>query len=815
MERKTGSFFIYAALLFLGLILIRSFFPGNENQDPNQNDPSNNVAEAQDENKLADEQDGTDDESSDETTEPNQETAGDESSQPTTEEQVAEVAPPKFYTIGNLDDEGRYKNLVTLSSLGATVRRVELNARRRNGKLLYQDLEDEFAYIGRLELTEDDETTGVQINVVGPGTPADQAGLKVGDWITAVQGEPVDSPQHFNEILGEIKAGTEIVLDIKSESGTRDKVSVKTMRAPLQIISPIPSEQLLEDDEFYKAFQLTLHKFVNHEKWPDLDKSLKLDNWEAEVVGQDEVRFKKTISKKTMQDAGLDGPIEITKIFRAVSTPADDTNASERFHHFFFDLEIKNLAAEPQQVFMQLIGPTGTTIEGWWYQHKIHGRASAVFYTAGARDIVISTSGDSYSFWGGPEIISTYNDNEFQMIVDRSLQPAERQLNYAAVDTQYFTVALLPTPDQETPLSYFSGFAAPASTLADKKKEQRKTDITFRLYTDPIVLPPAGSDDVASFKQSYEVFVGPKESHVLDAYGLNDVRTFGWFAIFSKPLIWLLHLFYSIIPNYGLAIIMLTFLVRIGMMPISRKAAKNALMMQYLQPEIKKIAEKYKDDFQKRGEAQNALLKKYNVHPLGGCLLMFVQLPIFIGLYRGISVDTGLRDKALIPGLSWCDNLAGPDQLFYWGDWGLPFLFSETGWLGPYFNILPIVTVVLFLIQQKMFMPPATDDQQKMMQSMMKYMMLFMGVLFFKVSSGLCIYFITSSLWGVFERKLIPKPELPDHLKNKSPDDSSEKEKKTKTEKPSKVEPAYDRTNKKLEERRKFDRERRKKLKDR
>ena len=115
---------------------------------------------------------------------------------------------------------------------------------------------------------------------------------------------------------------------------------------------------------------------------------------------------------------------------------------------------------------------------------------------------------------------------------------------------------------------------------------------------------------------------------------------------------------------------------------------------------------------------------------------MFLQLPIFIGLYRCLSVDIELRQAALIPGLHWCSNLAGPDMAWHWQGILPDFLASETGWLGPYLNILPIVTIVLFIWQQKMFMPPATDEQTRMQQKMMQYMMIFMGVLFFKVPAG-------------------------------------------------------------------------------
>ncbi|MFI4874220.1 MAG: YidC/Oxa1 family membrane protein insertase, partial [Blastopirellula sp. JB062] len=172
----------------------------------------------------------------------------------------------------------------------------------------------------------------------------------------------------------------------------------------------------------------------------------------------------------------------------------------------------------------------------------------------------------------------------------------------------------------------------------------------------------------------------------------------------------------------------------------------------------------------KQRQAQQELFTKHNFNPLGGCGVMFLQLPIFLGLYRALAVDIQLRQAPFIPGLQWCSNLSAPDQTWYWvgvlpdfmtihpsSSFLASFLF-----LGPYLNILPLFTIALFLIQQKMFMPPAMDEQQKMQQQMMTYMMVFIGFMFFRVPSGLCIYFITQSVWGIVERKLIPKPKLAD-----------------------------------------------------
>jgi YidC/Oxa1 family membrane protein insertase len=162
--------------------------------------------------------------------------------------------------------------------------------------------------------------------------------------------------------------------------------------------------------------------------------------------------------------------------------------------------------------------------------------------------------------------------------------------------------------------------------------------------------------------------------------------------------------------------------------------------------------------------AQQDLFRQHNYHPLGGCLLAFVQLPIFVGLYRSLSVDASLRQAPLFTeSIRWASNLAAPDMFWNWSSLMPEFINQGTGFfgLGPYLNILPLFTIGLFIWQQKMFMPPAADEQAALQQKMMQYMMIFMGLLFFKVASGLCVYFIASSIWGITERKLLPKAKPP------------------------------------------------------
>jgi len=318
-------------------------------------------------------------------------------------------------------------------------------------------------------------------------------------------------------------------------------------------------------------------------------------------------------------------------------------------------------------------------------------------------------------------------------------------------------------------------------------------DITVRVNSELFKLPPGGS-----VAHRYLLYHGPVKvrllSHlsasqgdvdgaVVDRYAdtlhlntLTDYRTPGVMGRISQSIyltdiiilvtkfmhfvLWLLSLLLGWMPSwlrYGLSIVLLTVIVRGLMFPISRRQALFSIRMQELAPELKKLQEKYKNDPQAKTQAMMELYRKHKVHPLGTCLPLFLQMPIFMGLYFALQESIQFR---LAPFL-WIDNLAAPDMLLWWSQ-SIPFI-SEPGsmggvlYLGPYLNALPIIAVVLMVIQQKLMTPPPTDEQQAQQQKMMRWMSIVFGVLFYKVAAGLCIYFISSSVWGLAERKLLPK----------------------------------------------------------
>jgi YidC/Oxa1 family membrane protein insertase len=258
---------------------------------------------------------------------------------------------------------------------------------------------------------------------------------------------------------------------------------------------------------------------------------------------------------------------------------------------------------------------------------------------------------------------------------------------------------------------------------------------------------------------------------------MTDYRSdnpFGWVSskiyltdliiLFTRLMHWLLNILHNLISwvpgSYGLSIVILTVMVRGCMFPISRKQAMFSIKMQELAPELKKLQEKYPDDPAAKMQAQQEFYRKHGINPLGSCWPVFLQMPIFLGLYFALQESIHFR----LAGFMWIENLAAPDMLVYWSE-NIPVISApDTGsgilgalYLGPYLNILPMIAVVFMMIQQMQTMPPPTDDQQAMQQKMLKFMSIFFGIMFYKVAAGLCIYFIASSLWGMAERKLLPK----------------------------------------------------------
>jgi len=670
---------------------------------------------------------------------------GKERAKPKAAVEAEPVAPAEWVTLGSADPNSPFRMLVTLTNKGAAVERVELSSDR------FRDLEDGSGYLGYVAMEPTVGENGAKVQVVGDGTPAGIAGLKKDDLITGFNDQKITGFLDFKKALAGSKPRQTITLTVQRD-GKELKLPVTLTLHPLEVIQPEGGDPL--------SFLLTLHQIdtlnldVAQEKDAEKDKShaeeakgefkrrptigqelagvnLRTGTWKIESHSTTEAVF-----SRTLPEWGL----ELVKTYRLAQVPQNEqTDSTAKAYHLEFDVAIRNVGNQARTVAYQLDGPTGLPVEGYWYANKV----SRTWSASGLRDVVVSLEGATPKVIGAPQIAKD----------DLGIPWKDPEITYVGVDAQYFSSVLI--PQNKSRETWFAE-GQPLRVGPVETAWPSKTNTSFRLVSKTQDLKPG-----EQLSHSFKIFTGPKKPDLLAKYGLEDLVYYGWFSWVAVPMLWLLHTFYAVIGNYGIAIILLTVVVRSVMFPLSHKQAVIAQKMQALQPEIKKLAEKYKNNPEQRMKAQQELFKKHNYNPAGGCLILFFQLPIFVGLYNSLRVDVELRQAPLISdAIRWCSNLAAPDMLFNWTSFMPEFITQGHGFLGlgPYFNLLPLLTVVLFLWQQQKMMPPPADEQAAIQQNVMKFMMLFIGLMFFKVPSGLWIYFIASSIWSIAERKFLPKP---------------------------------------------------------
>ena len=309
-------------------------------------------------------------------------------------------------------------------------------------------------------------------------------------------------------------------------------------------------------------------------------------------------------------------------------------------------------------------------------------------------------------------------------------------VRYIGVDVQYFAALVVPENQLKHPTIERS-----VPMILDHPANQAHTDLSIQLDSKPVVVPPQ-----QEVTDRFELFAGPKRKVLLEPLQAEGILDSSWFSppIVAHGMLGLLNFFHGLGLPYGLAIICLTICVRACMFPLSLRQTAQAQRMKEMQPRIEELKKKYGSDKEKFAMAQMQLWREHKINPLSGCLPLFVQFPIFTGLWMALNSSVDLRRAPFL----YFSNLAAPDALFH-----LPFVVPFLGWTD--FNLLPFITVALFVVQQKMFMPPPTDEQQQMQYKMMNVMTIVMGVMFYHVPAGLCVYFISSSMWGIGERKLL------------------------------------------------------------
>ena len=478
-------------------------------------------------------------------------------------------------------------------------------------------------------------------------------------------------------------------------------------------------------------------------------------NWKhIETENSDEACFEAILT-----DADTGG--EVLKLIKTYSIQPGS---------YDLDCEItaENLSSEPIKILMQMQGPGGMAKE----DVRQDARKVKVAYLAPEQTQVEVVELDA------PAMAKKLKKQDTEAFALKTKNP-DASMVWSAVTNKYFAAIVRPIPEKDQSQTWMAfNQAQYYAPPGDDKDDQ---NCSFYLSTSPIMLTAAGQEGA---KQSYsmQVYAGPKDKKIFEK---NDIyRKLGFFhtidfrgcccpqsmiAPLAFGIIWLMNAMYTLmgpLGNYGVVIMILVFLVRLLLHPITKKSQVSMMKMQKLGPKMQEIQKKYANNKAEMNKQVMAMYREQGVSPVSGMLPMFLQMPIWIALWTAVNTSIDIRGAGFLP--VWITDLASPDQLF-----AIPFAAKMQtiplfGAIVPdYFNLLPILMGVVMYLQQKM-MPtsqpsaqtnPQIAQQQKMMMIMMP---LLFPVMLYSGPSGVNLYIMSSITAGVIEQKVVRK-----HLKEK------------------------------------------------
>jgi len=319
-----------------------------------------------------------------------------------------------------------------------------------------------------------------------------------------------------------------------------------------------------------------------------------------------------------------------------------------------------------------------------------------------------------YSTFTGPAF---YSDKEkFQKIDFSDINKGKATHVKSAPDgwvamiQHYFVAAWVPPPGPER--DFYS------------TKFKDNLFIVGTKYALPAIAPGASETSIAS------LYIGPQDQHALEqlAPGLDLVVDYGWLTVLSKPLFWLLQFLHNGLGNWGWAIVIATLLIKLALFPLSAASYKSMARMKEVTPRMMKIREQYGDDKQKLNAAMMELYKNEKINPIGGCLPIVVQIPVFLAYYWVLLASVEMRNQ---PWMLWVHDLASPDPWF----------------------VLPIAMMATMIVQYKLNPTPPDPVQAKVMA----IMPFIFGAMFFMFPAGLVLYWFVNNLLSIAQQAYITR----------------------------------------------------------
>jgi len=311
-------------------------------------------------------------------------------------------------------------------------------------------------------------------------------------------------------------------------------------------------------------------------------------------------------------------------------------------------------------------------------------------------------------------------------------------VRFAGIQNKYFTVIGLPGQGDQ---------AQEGSIILSGDQPRNLQTWSIEL---PLTAGHAGSGAFAASRIA--LYLGPQETDILKGYGIGLDKTMdlGWalFRPLTEATLWIMHQLRRFIPNWGLIIILFSVLTKLAFYPLTKSSTESMKRMQQLQPKVKELQEKYKDNKEKQSKVMMELYQKEKVNPMAGCLPLLLQMPVFVALYQALAHTIALRNT---PFFGWINDLSQPDALF-----SLPFSLP---FLGSDFNLLPLIMTAATLLQTRLTPQASTGGQMAMMNTMMPVMFLF---IFYQMPSGLVLYWLVNSLMTIYQTWRIHRAATPD-----------------------------------------------------
>lgn len=295
-------------------------------------------------------------------------------------------------------------------------------------------------------------------------------------------------------------------------------------------------------------------------------------------------------------------------------------------------------------------------------------------------------------------------------------------IDWVAYSGQYFLAAMDPN----------AGNGEPQDDLKVWVRQQQSAIET------QLLMPPG------RFETRFDVYLGPKSIEILEGHSLRRAVDLGWFSFVALPLLQVLKFSHRLTGNYGIDIILLTVLIKILFIPLTQKSFQSMKQMQKLQPEMARLRERLKDKPEEMNREVMELYRRHKVNPLGGCLPMLLQMPVFIGLYQALLNAVELRHAHFA---GWINDLSAPDRL---GDLKIPFV-DPAG-----FPVLTILMGASMFVQQWMTPTTSPDPTQQRIMMIMPLLFTFM---FINFPSGLTLYWLVNNILTIAQQYAINRPD--------------------------------------------------------